>query len=76
MAVRRYRGHGLVSSMTVMLASALLREKPPPRLPGRDRQTTQALTCPKDQGLLVPARNGKLRCQKCGRLFERPQTRG
>jgi hypothetical protein len=76
MAARRYRGHRMFSFLTVMLASTLLREKPPPRLPGKDRQTVPAVTCPRDQGELVQTKNGKLRCQKCGKLFSQAPKPG
>jgi hypothetical protein len=70
MAAKHHRGHWNASSFAVMLVSSLLRERPPPRLPGKPRKTTPPTYCPRDKIALIPAANGKLRCPECGYIWD------
>lgn len=76
MAAKRHSGHWKVSSFAVLLASSLLRERPPPRLPGKRRQTTPPTRCPIDNKALLPAGKGKLRCPQCGYVYDAPDKSG
>jgi hypothetical protein len=72
MAVKGYRGLRVLSFF-ILLAASLLRDRPPPRLPGNAKWTVNGPVCPKDKIKLIRASNGKLRCQKCGKLFDPPK---
>ena len=77
MTGRRYRNPYRASSLMLLLASSLLPERPPPRIPGKRLQKTKVPCCDTHKDIeLKPLKDtGKLYCPKCpGRVFEPPKT--
>jgi hypothetical protein len=77
MTARRYRRRHRVSYLMVLLVSNLLSDKPPPRIPGKDPQNTEASFCDIHTNIqLKPLKDtGKFYCQSCpGRVFDPPRT--